>query len=534
MSVPSAPEAPASASGGTPGINPAVRNAVRLCLSAKEYRALYYIAGKRAPALQSKLSSALCDDSATSSRSRHNLGALRASMRVFVGTGLALKLFELVMSRVKGEAAKTKTRTPLLRSPNFRLSISLSLLLLLHRLIYRFLARLRSNLRSDDARPFRERNPHISRALTSRYAPAVGASLAGFALGGCPQDQLRLTAAIWTSTKSLEYLYDALDINGLLGKCPWWFGSWLLMPVSCAQLFHAFVFDRETTPKWFEVVVRRLSMGYIQDRPASLSADVAWPEKEQIVDSLSSIADLRWPSFVSPILHPNDPNTLPAAVKAISPITGPAHPSIANLACALLHPSLPGCSTAFLHQILLSVPRVARLIGGVVLVYGLIGFKRIKAQPLAAISGMLKKVLVMTTILSTSLASLWGSVCLLNNRLPGSTLPTKRFFLSGAMGSLPFLLLSSNRGLFTYFFRAAVDSAWKTGVKRKLWKGTRRYELTVFVLSWALMGSILDSTPDAVQGGGVRKALSWLRGDGFADPVEAEKRKAERASKKVE
>jgi hypothetical protein len=144
---------------------------------------------------------------------------------------------------------RKKDRTPLLRSPKFRLSISLSLLLLLHRLLYRFLVRLRANLRTDDAQPFRERNPRISRALTSRYAPAIGASVAGFALGICPQDQLRLSAAIYSSTRCLEFLFNALDSKGWLDKRPWWFGSWLLMPVSFAQLFHAFIFDRETTPK---------------------------------------------------------------------------------------------------------------------------------------------------------------------------------------------------------------------------------------------------------------------------------------------
>jgi hypothetical protein len=39
----------------------------------------------------------------------------------------------------------------------------------------------------------------------------------------------------------------------------------------------------------------KLSPSYIPGRPESLPANIAWPEKEQIVDSLASIADLRWP-----------------------------------------------------------------------------------------------------------------------------------------------------------------------------------------------------------------------------------------------
>lgn len=47
--------------------------------------------------------------------------------------------------------------------------------------------------------------------------------------------------------------------------------------------------------QWFGNVILKLSPSYIAARPESLPVHVAWPEKEQIVDSLASIADLRWP-----------------------------------------------------------------------------------------------------------------------------------------------------------------------------------------------------------------------------------------------
>ncbi|KAJ5604758.1 hypothetical protein N7510_009912 [Penicillium lagena] len=515
-------------------VPPVVRDLLRISLNPKEYRFLHKAALSRfPPALQNKLPSPSRYDALSRPRNRHSEAAVRASLRVFLGSSLALKLTDLVLARVRGGAEKSKTRTSLLRSPNLRLSLSLSLLLLIHRILYRFLVRLRANLRTDDARPFCERNPQVSRALTSRFAPAIGASLAGFALGICPQDQLRLTAAIYTSTRSLEFLFNVLDEKGYLDKRPWWFGSWLLMPVSCAQLFHAFVFDRETTPKWFGNVILKLSPSYIQSRPESLPSNVPWPEKEEIVDSLASIADLRWPAFVSPILHPADPNTLPSLVKAISPITGPAHPSISHLSCALLHPSVPTCSTAFLHHILLSVPKLARFLTALTLALSIPRIKTILAQPITSVNTLSKRIITLTVVLSAAVGSAWGSVCLLNSSLPRSTLPTKRFFLSGAIGGLPFLFFNS-RGTFLYFFRAAVDSAWKTGVKRGLWKGRKGGELALFVLSWALMGSILEARPSAVQGGGLRKGLAFLRGDGFADPVEKANRKARRGKKAEE
>ncbi|KAJ5438626.1 uncharacterized protein N7458_009624 [Penicillium daleae] len=526
--------APTHGAGDAPDVHPVVRTALRISLSAKEYRALYGLLAKRAPGVQGKLVSPSHYDAIVHSKNRRNEAAVRASLRVFVGTGAALKLLETIIGRIRGSAEQKKSRGPILRSPNFRLSLSLSLLLLLHRLLYRFLVRIRANLCTDDAKPFRDRNPRIARALTSRFAPAVGASAAGFALGICPQDQLRLTVAIYTGTRSLEFLYNVMDSKGWLDDRPWWFGSWLLMPVSCAQLFHAFVFDRENTPKWFGNVIFRLSPSYIPGRPDALPEDVFWPEKDQIVDSLASIASLRWPAFISPTLHPSDPNTLPLSVKSISPITGPAHPSIAHLSCALLHPSVPSCSTAFVHHILLSVPPLARFLTAVSLALTIPKLKTVLAQPITSINSLSKRIITMTAVLSAAVGSAWGSVCLLNNTLPRSTLPTKRFFISGALGGLPFALLANSRSVFMYFFRAAVDSAWKTGVKRGLWKGGRAVELWLFVLSWALMGSILEAHPSAVQGRGLRKGLAWLRGDGFVDLEEVEKRKAHRSLKKAE
>jgi hypothetical protein len=143
---------------------------------------------------------------------------------------------------------RPEPRIPFIRSAKFRVALSFSLVLLLHRILHRFFVLLRANLRTDDAKPFRDRNPRVSKALTSRYAPAVGASLAGLALGICPGDRVRITIAIYAATRSLEFLYNTLDEKDLLKKKPWWFGSWLLMPVSCAQLFHAFMLDRETIP----------------------------------------------------------------------------------------------------------------------------------------------------------------------------------------------------------------------------------------------------------------------------------------------
>lgn len=179
------------------------------------------------------------------------------------------------------------------------------------------------------------------------------------------------------------------------------------------------------------------------------------------------------------------------------------------------------------------MPPLARFLTTISLALTIPRFKSILAQPITSINNISRRIIVMTAVLSAAIGSAWGSVCMLNSTLPRSTLPTKRFFLSGALGGLPFVFLSSSRSVFMYFFRAAVDSAWKTGVKRGLWKGGRGGEVWLFVVSWAVIGSVLEAHPSAVQGPGIRKYLSWLRGDGWVDPQEIAKRRARREATKA-
>jgi hypothetical protein len=83
----------------------------------------------------------------------------------------------------------------------------------------------------------------------------VGASLAGFMLGVYPGDQLRITIAMYVLSRAAEVTYNLAEDEGWIwGKKgsmwerPWWWGSWLLMPLAYGQLLHAFVFDRDCFP----------------------------------------------------------------------------------------------------------------------------------------------------------------------------------------------------------------------------------------------------------------------------------------------
>lgn len=118
------------------------------------------------------------------------------------------------------------------------------------------MSRLRAHLMDPQVEPFRQRNPRTAHALTSPYAPAVGASLAGLALGVYPSQQLRVSVAIWTMFKALEYGWNVCESEGAIWgikngrnrERPWWFGSWMLQPFAFGQLLHASVFDRDCFP----------------------------------------------------------------------------------------------------------------------------------------------------------------------------------------------------------------------------------------------------------------------------------------------
>jgi hypothetical protein len=173
------------------------------------------------------------------------------------------------------------------------------------------------------------RNPKTANTLTSPYAPAVGASLAGLALGVYPNRQLRVTVALYTIFRALEFGWNCAEDNGMLwgwekgvnGKPdqlrprPAWWGSWMLQPLAFGQLLHALVFDRDCFPSvsdcvfannkrvvadlvfvqfWSNFIFKN-STAYLRPRPENYPSGLKWPQAGEIADSLAQMARLNWP-----------------------------------------------------------------------------------------------------------------------------------------------------------------------------------------------------------------------------------------------
>ena len=331
--------------------------------------------------------------------------------------------------------------------------------------------------------------------LTSKVAPAIGASLSGFALGINPADQLRVTIAIYVGCRALELGYMAIEHTRLLKNKPAWVGSWLLYALAQGQLLHAFVFDRDCFPEAYGSFIIGFTPEYIQRRPANLSAKVLWPAWPNIVDALAQMARLKWPNFISPILRPMTRQTLPAGIDSIiTPITSRAHPGIQHLSCALIHPSNPSCFMAYLRHMLISFPQIAQFFSKYYGALALLRFKKIINAPIASLNRLAESVLRTSIAIAGSIGASWGTICLFQMILPRAFVPTFRFFVGGLVGGLCQLFdrTAAGHANSLYAARTSVDSLWKVGVKHNWWRGVSGGDVWVFVASLALVNAVYD------------------------------------------
>ncbi|EMR69023.1 hypothetical protein MGN70_000239 [Eutypa lata] len=546
-------------------VDPVLRNALRYTISAREYEKLHKYVLSKSRVLKKRMPTVnavetymegtssrrgsvvrrdtgkgkgkekdVAQDSNKKGGDTFNARTIRHALRVFIATGLGMKAYEVAMARLKGgkDAATTKKREPFYKSTTLRLSLSLSTILLLYRLLFRFLHRLRAHLLDPSAAPFRDRNPRTSQTLTSPYAPAVGASLAGLALGIYPSRQLRVSVAIYAMFRALEFGWNLLEDEGAIWgwktraggrgpakrERPWWWGSWLLQPFAFGQLLHATVFDRECAPTGLVDLIWKGTSTYLHVPPKDLPSGVHWPGPWDIVDNLAQMAKLNWPPYVPPTLFPNQP-TLPPSLTAVAPLTDRAHPLITSLSCATLHPSDPSCLRAYLTFWARSFPSIGRTL---LLFYSVLMLPRFRAlyhAPVQLVGRMLARALRVSAFATGAISTAWASICLFQTWLPRALLlPTQRFFLGGFLAGLwAFVDRARGRPFFLYSARASVDSLWKVGVKRRWWKAMRGGDVWIFVVALAVTGAVYERDARAVREAGWRKGVSWVRGTGFRD-----------------
>ncbi|KAI1015528.1 hypothetical protein LB503_009850 [Fusarium chuoi] len=524
-------DASSSSSRSSRAVNdPVLRNTLRYTISAHEYASLHkYILSRsrvlrRATPTPNRVEKALQPPKGGDD---YNARTVRHALRVFVMTFLGMKGWDIVAKRMgKEEPSTGGKKKPFYKSPALRLSISLSTILLLYRILFRFFTRLRVHLLDPQVEPFRARNPRTAAMLTSPSAPAIGASFAGLALGIYPAQKMRVTIAIYTIFRALEFAYNFCEADGLIWgrkngvkrERPWWFGSWMLQPFAFGQLLHAAVFERDCFPKPFGDLIFKSSSAYLHPRPQDWPSSVKWPQTSEIVDSLAQMARLSWPAFVSPTLFPGK-EVLPPSLSAIAPLTSRAHPLITSLSCATLHPGDPSCARTYLTFWLQTFPPFARFFVAVFSALTVIPrFSSLYHNPLATLQRIITKALRMSTFATGALSTAWASICFFQQWLPRHVLATQRVFLGGFFAGLwAFVERRNGRGLFLYSARASVDSLWKVGVKRRWWKSMKGGDVWVFMLALMVTGVVYEKDAQAIRETNWRKGVSWLQGQGWRD-----------------
>ncbi|QIW95683.1 hypothetical protein AMS68_001201 [Peltaster fructicola] len=526
--------AAASANGAAPptgtgkrALDPVTRNALRYTISPKEYELLHQYLISRAPArIKQQAPAPQRFERITRARTEtgeYNIASFRAAFRVFAAAYIGLKGYEKLSLRLERRRRGISYQPPVspFKHKHARVALSFSAILLFHRLLHRFFKRLRAALLEQSAESFRERNPTVTRLLTSQYTPAVGASLAGLFLGVSPSDQLRLTITIYAFSRSLEFGYNALTDAGYVwksGEKPWWFGSWLIMPFAAGQLLHAFVFDRDCFPESYGKFILARSPEYIQLRPVDLPKNSPWPGTFDIVDALADLSKQRWPAFVSPIMFPTLKNSVSPALAKVTPITAPAHPAHTFTSCAVLHPNDPSCARVYLRYWFAAFPSIARFFTIVYGAFALLAYKSALKAPLPFLNKLSGRILRISLFITGSIGTSWASICLFNNYLSKGFMPTQRWFLGGFLGGMwAFLARHDERSTFLYSMRMSLDSLWKVGKKHGWWRGIPNGDVLVFMMSLALINFVYEVRPGAVNGGVLRKTLSSLRGEGWVD-----------------
>ncbi|KAK6353225.1 hypothetical protein TWF696_005206 [Orbilia brochopaga] len=233
--------------------------------------------------------------------------SIRLSSRVFVAGSALLAAIDSIRSALRRPSKPDN----LGRGLRLRLPLSLSMLLLLHRFFHRAVIRLQSMLSRFPS------DGRFKRTIMSPLAPSVAAALSGVSLAIVPSENVRLTIAVYVFTKTVEYLFNALQE---VANMPRWFGAWLLFPFSSAQLFHALLTDQGSVPFIYRKILMTFP-GMFATEPGTGAANALSTNKGAL---MGEMAKLNFPAFNSTILFPKASSTL----HSIDPIIRQAHPAI--------------------------------------------------------------------------------------------------------------------------------------------------------------------------------------------------------------
>jgi len=166
-----------------------------------------------------------------------------------------------------------------------------------------------------------------------------------------------------------------------------------------------------------------------------------------------------------------------------------------------------------LQYVLNAFPALAKFFAAYYALFSLPRYKKYLASPAGELNALGKRVLRTAAFLTGAIGASWGSICLFQYLLPRTFLPSARWFLGGFLGGMWGIVdRRGGRGHFLYSVRLSIDSLWKVGVQRGLWKGFDGGDVAVFVAGLALINVVYEKRRTAI-GGVAEKGVGWLRGE---------------------
>ncbi|KDN36128.1 hypothetical protein K437DRAFT_252544 [Tilletiaria anomala UBC 951] len=334
---------------------------------------------------------------------------------------------------------------------------------------------------------------------------------------------LRSYIALDILVKALHAIYTEARKNEsrLVSWVPEWMGGGLLCAVANGQLLWAFLFEPQSFPSSYGNLILARSKAYIPTRPSRLPANVPWPMRRQIADTIAQLSTpsktkAAYPTFSSPLLATLNPSLHPISeYSIINPILdyAPAHPGHTELLCAILHPTEPSCRKNFLQFFKQEWIASARFVAAFALLAQVFFFKKAIRDPEMAVFKFIMTVAQGATLISGSIGSAWAFTCVFQRYLPKTFLPRSRYFLNGALASIFTLAVPASRRtkLGLYLAKLSARSSWNILERRKTAKSVRNGEMILLAIGMSILSALYEERPKAL-GRSTRTAFRWLIG----------------------
>ncbi|KAL1921708.1 uncharacterized protein VTP21DRAFT_10350 [Calcarisporiella thermophila] len=348
------------------------------------------------------------------------------------------------------------------------------------------------------------------RSKNALLPPFIAGTLASSSILLDSSSKRRVNIALYTLTRGLEAVYKAARQRGALPEMPWWWGSWILFPLSSAFTLYAYLFENDTFPKSYSRFIMARSGTYVA-KPSTEMLTLnghPYPDSDTVRDGLEAICRNGHPVFVKSALPP--PNL---GLEKVNRILQTADSGHSRLWCALAHPNDPKCWRVYAKywgKEGYNALKFMAVFRAIALLIRLSRKRSISKDDLvrAALDAFLG-----AGFIAGSIGTTWGLCCASEYIMPGNVLPKARYSLIAFTSSLFILLEPQGRrlDLGLYSTRFAIESVWKALVKHGYVRPIRGGEMLYFALVMGMVTAVIETQPEQEEDAKAQKSNIMLK-----------------------